>query len=212
MKIKHTLIIGSLVCVSVAAIAQEKKTTTKPAPAKASAAPAKVEAPSPEAAEKAWMAYMTPGEMHKMLMADEGEWQEDLTFWMAPGQPPTTAEATFTNKSVFEGRYMESFHRGTMMGMPFEGRSIIGYNNVTKMFESTWFDNMSTGIMYMKGTYDSKKNSITYIGKSVDPVSGKEIPARQVFTINDENSRVLEMYETRNGKEMKTMAIKMTRK
>lgn len=37
---------------------------------------------------KAWMTYMTPGDMHKMLAESEGEWNEDITMWMAPGAPP----------------------------------------------------------------------------------------------------------------------------
>lgn len=216
MKLKHTLIFGSLLFVSITTFGQDKKATTKPviteaAPAQSAEAKAEAAKESAAASEKAWMAYMTPGPMHKLLAQDEGEWSEALTFWMAPGAPPSTAEAKFSCKTIMEGRYQECLHSGEMMGMPFEGRSTVGYNNVTKKFESTWMDNMSTGVMFLTGTMDEKTKTVTYTGKGVDPESGKEIPVRQVFKIVDDNTRVLEMYDTKNGKEHKSMEIKMTR-
>ncbi len=47
-----------------------------------------------EASMKAWMTYMTPGDIHKMLSESDGEWNEDMTMWMAPGAPPTKSTAT----------------------------------------------------------------------------------------------------------------------
>ena len=40
-----------------------------------------------EAAQKAWMDYMTPGPMHKMMAMATGTWNTDITFWMAPDGP-----------------------------------------------------------------------------------------------------------------------------
>ena len=89
MKIKHTLILGSLLFVSVTVFAQDKKA---PHPVKGVAAQDKSKAPKEakameaqagqpsEADQKKWMDYMTPGEMHKMLAASNGEWHEDLVF------------------------------------------------------------------------------------------------------------------------------------
>ena len=50
-----------------------------------------------DAASKAWMAYMTPGEMHQMLAKDDGEWNAEITLWMAPGEPP--AKSTYRNNA-----------------------------------------------------------------------------------------------------------------
>ena len=58
-----------------------------------------------DAASKAWMAYMTPGEMHQMLAKDDGEWNEEITMWMAPGAPPSKSTATAVNKMIMGGRY-----------------------------------------------------------------------------------------------------------
>jgi hypothetical protein len=99
-----------------------------------------------------------------------------------------------------------------MMGMPFEGRSTVGYDNARKVFQSTWVDNMGTGIMYLEGKYNDKDNLISFTGKAVDPGTGKEEKVREVFKFIDENTRMMEMYMTKDGKEFKNMEIKITRK
>ena len=97
------------------------------------------------------------------------------------------------------------------MGMPFEGISIVGYDNALKMYISTWVDNMGTGIMYMKGTYDEKNQLLTSTGKMVDAISGKEINVRQTVKFVDDNTQVMEMYDLRGPKEFKTMEITFKR-
>jgi hypothetical protein len=165
-----------------------------------------------DAAMKAWTAYMTPGDIHKMLAKDDGEWNEEVTFWMAPGAEPTKSTATVVNKMIMGGRYQESRHTGNMMGMPFEGYGLLGYDNARKVFLSSWIDNMGTGIMFMEGTWDEKTKSIQFKGKTTDPVTGKELPVRETFTVIDANKQKLEMFMMQNGKEFKSMEIVFTRK
>jgi hypothetical protein len=94
-----------------------------------------------------------------------------------------------------------------MMGMPFEGKSTMAYDNFTKKFISSWVDNMGTGVMTMEGTYDNKTKTLTSKGKMVDPTAGKELDVREVVTIIDDNTQKMEMYCTKDGKEMKTMEM-----
>jgi hypothetical protein len=56
-----------------------------------------------DAAMKAWQNYMTPGDIHKMLAASDGTWNEDITMWMAPGVPATKSTATAENKMILGG-------------------------------------------------------------------------------------------------------------
>jgi hypothetical protein len=165
-----------------------------------------------EADMKAWMAYMTPGDMHKMLAKDDGEWNEEITSWMAPGAPPQKMTAVCTNKMIMGGRYQESIHTGNMMGMPFEGKGITGYDNGRKLFVSTWIDNMSSGMMTMEGTLDAATKTITLKGQSTDPMTGKSMPVRQTMKYMDDGSQLMEMYMMHEGKEFKSMEIKFTRK
>lgn len=168
--------------------------------------------PDSAAMMKAWEAYMTPGKYHQMLAKDDGNWNEEITMWMSPSGPPEKSTATAVNTMIMGGRYQESVHTGNFNGMPFEGRSIVGYDNGRKMYVSSWIDNMGTGIMYMEGRWDDKSKSIIFKGKSFDPMTNKEVMIRQVFKPIDDNTQILEMYDTKMGKEMKTMEIKFTRK
>ena len=167
----------------------------------------------PTAEEQAWMAYMTPGPMHQMLAKSNGMWNEDVTLWMAPGSPPQKMTATCINRMTMGGRYQQSMTHGTMNGMQFEGTSTVGYDNAKKIFMSTWIDNMGTGIMYMEGPYNEATKTLEMKGNMIDPMTGKEMAARETMKFNDNNTQLMEMYNTpAGGKEFKSMEIKFTKK
>ncbi|RPD40853.1 DUF1579 domain-containing protein [Chitinophaga barathri] len=165
-----------------------------------------------EASMKAWMDYATPGSMQKMIAMADGEWKADMTFWMAPGAPPMTTTGSCTNKMIMGGRYQESRYTSTMDGQPFEGTGILGYDNVRKVFITTWIDNMGTGVMYLEGKLDDATRTITFTGTATDAIAGKAMPVRQVVKWVDDNNQVMEMYSMANGTEFKSMELKFTRK
>lgn len=172
----------------------------------------KTEAPVDSATMmKAWTDYMTPGDEHKMLAQQAGNWKEEITMWMNEGAPARKYNNTGSIKMISNGLYQESTHKGNMDGMAFEGRSTMGYDKAKKKFVSSWIDNMGSGIVYMEGTYDSANKMITMMGNMTDPVSGKMVDTKETMTTIDDKTIMLEMYETRNGKERKTMEIKMSK-
>lgn len=167
---------------------------------------------SKEEMMKSWQAYMTPGEVHKMLSDYNGVWSEEVTMWMDSSGPPTKSKAKATNRMIFGGRYQESQHVGTMDGKLFEGMSILGYDNAKKMFQNTWIDNMGTGIMYMEGTWDEGTKTIHFKGTSVNPSNGQDMIVREEYMIIDNNNHKLAMYMTMPGQpEMKSMEIMLKR-
>jgi hypothetical protein len=166
-----------------------------------------------EAEMKAWMEYMTPGEIHKEMAKWDGEWNEDLTMWMAPGAPAQKSTATCVNKMILGGRYQSSMHTGSFNGMPFEGMSTVAYDNVKKTFVTTWIDNMGTGMMVMEGKWDEKTKTLNTKGKQTDPMTGKDMAVRETFQIIDDNTQKMEMFMTpAGGKEYKSMEVVFTRK
>lgn len=166
-----------------------------------------------EAEMKAWMEYMTPGDFHKEMAKWDGEWNEDITMWMAPDAPPMKNTASCVNKMILGGRYQSSTHKGSFNGMPFEGLSTTGYDNAKKTFVSTWIDNMGTGIMTMEGKWDEGSKTLHLKGKQVDPATGKEMQVRETFKVIDDNTQKMEMFMTpAGGKEYKSMEIVFTRK
>lgn len=81
---------------------------------------------------KAWMDYMTPGEMQKWLAGNVGKWNGEVTMWMEPGAEPQKMSQTAEIKMVFNGMYQEGVYKGDYNGMPFEGRSTMAYDNAKK--------------------------------------------------------------------------------
>lgn len=160
---------------------------------------------------KAWQESMTPGPMHKLLANRVGEWKAEVSMWMDPSQPPTVSDATTVCESVFDGRYFKATHTGMMMGMPFEGFELNGYDNVKKKFFNVWIDNMGTGMLTTEGTYDEATKILTLSGTMTDPM-GNDMKVRELVKVVDNDNSTFQMYVEESGKpEMKMMEIKYTR-
>jgi len=162
--------------------------------------------------QKAWIDYATPGPPHKMMGEEVGSWKCEMTFWMGPDAKPEKETSTADIKMVLGGRYQEANYKGTMMGQPFEGKSTLAYNNASNEFTSTFIDNMGTGMMVGKGKYDEAARMIELTGEMVNPVNGEKTPYRETYTFIDANTRKMEMFDTKGGKEYKSMEIVMKRK
>jgi hypothetical protein len=120
--------------------------------------------------------------------------------------PPTKSKAVNIQSSALGGRYVTGKFTGTMMGQPFEGMSIMGYDNAKKVFTSTWVDNMGTGLVQMTGTYDEATKTLNMKGHQTDPMTGKDSDMREEMKMIDDNSYTMAMYGAgMDGKEMKFM-------
>ncbi len=179
-------------------------TATTVAETKTDAAPAVM--PDSAAMMKAWEDFKTPGDMHKWMAKTNGTWEGEITQWMDPNAPPAKSKATITQSSALGGRYVISKYSGSMMGMPMEGISTLGYDNAKKLFVSTWVDNLGTGIVQMSGTYDEATKTLNLKGFQTDPMTGKESDIREELTTIDNDSYTMIMYGAgMDGKEMKFM-------
>lgn len=162
---------------------------------------------------KAWEAYMKPGNEHQMLSKSVGNWEAAISFYTPDGKVMSTSPGIkVETKMVLGDRYQQSTYKGEMDGMPFEGMNTMAYDNSRKIYISTWIDNMGTGLMYAEGNFNESKKTMVLKGLGTDVVSGKQIQFREVFTIVDDNNQLMEMYDTKDGKETKTMSIKLTKK
>lgn len=165
-----------------------------------------------EEENKKWMEYATPADMQKMMASWDGNWDEDIKMWMAPGAPEQTMKASCTNRMILGGRYQESTHKGDFMGMPFEGIGTLGWDNAGKFFVNTWIDNFGTGMMISTGTWDEKTKTITLKGSMTDPMTGKPVQIRETLRIVNDDTQIMEQFTMKDGQEFKNMEIKMTRR
>lgn len=169
--------------------------------------------PEEQAMMEKWNAFMTPGPEHKLLAQKEGTWTARITMWMAPGAPPQVSEGVSESRMIMGGRFLEDVTTSTYNGMPFEGRGISGYDNMKKKYFFFWIDNMGTGIMVGKGTYDPKTRSFNSVSEAPDVMTGKTKPVRMVDTMIDADNWKSEMYDKApDGKEYRSMEILYKRK
>jgi hypothetical protein len=151
-----------------------------------------------------------PTPEHEQLLKSVGEWDAAMKMHMVPGQPPMEAKCTETVVPVCHGHWLWTDYRGQVMGAPFEGHGLVGYDTNKKQYVSFWFDSMSAPYMASTGTCDPATKTVKMTGKGVDE-SGKPMTTDETITWKDENTRVLNMeFKTDQGP-MK-MEITYTRK
>jgi hypothetical protein len=154
--------------------------------------------------------FMTPGEMQKMLASMNGRWSARVVTWWEDKSDTSTATVEYS--MLMGGRFQQMKLKGTMMGMPFEGMGITGYDNLRKVMTNSWTDNMSTSVMYMEGPYDATAKSFELKGKGTNPETGGTTDMREVFKIIDDKTQHMEMYGMHEGKEVKMLEMDLVKK
>jgi hypothetical protein len=165
-----------------------------------------------EAMMEVYKKVATPGAPHKLLASLEGSWTTRTRGWMEPGSPAIEGTGTCDQKMLLDGRYLQQAYHGEMAGDEFTGINIMGYDNHTRKYVSTWIDSMSTGIYYFEGTSSGNGRIITQESSYDDPVRGP-MTWRSVTKILNNDTVEYEMYLIpKGGTEEKMMEMTMTRK
>lgn len=168
--------------------------------------------PEQQAEMEAYMKAGTPGAPHQALAAEAGAYDMKVKSWHEPGAPATEDTGTSTRKMMLEGRVLAEDVTATMMGGPFSGHGMMGYDNVSGKYWSTWTDSMSTGIMVSQGTCDAQR-ACTFTGSWNDPIKKGPVKSRMTSRWTSPTVQVFEMYAPgKDGKEMKMMEITYTKK
>lgn len=155
-----------------------------------------------------WMKYATPNENHKALEYFVGKWDLDSKMWMKPGDKPMESKGSSVSKMILGGRYLKSKMNGKAMGMPFEGFSITGFDNLHKKYTGYWIDSTGTGFFPFTGTLDKSGKIRTDYGEWDDFMTGGKTKVKMVTTILNRDSYKFEMFMIMaDGKEFKSNHI-----
>ena len=166
----------------------------------------------PQTMMEMYQKLATPGEPHKLFATLAGSWTTTTKEWMEPGKPPTESTGTADMKMLLDGRFLYQEFTSQMMGQPFSGIGIDGYDNLRKRYVTAWIDTMGTGIFMMEGTASADGKTITLKGQHAE-LGGGQMTHRAIWKIVDSNTQTFDMYGTHHrGKEMKMMEITYTRK
>lgn len=167
--------------------------------------------PEQKAEMEAYQKAATPGAPHKTLAASVGTYSVKSKSWHEPGGPAIEDSGTATRTMTLDGRVLVEDVHSTMMGAPFTGHGMTGYDNVSGKYWSTWNDSMSTGLIVTHGSCDAK-NSCTFTGSWNDAVKKVPVKTRMTTRWTSPTTEIFEMYgPAKDGKEMKMMEITYTK-
>src|ERR1044071_2337123 len=115
----------------------------------------KVGAPMTDAQKQEMMkkvqAAATPGPAHKALEALVGNWKAEVKCWHEPGGQAEVTQATAKTNWILNNHFLEEEFHGQMMGKPFIGRSLIGFDNTKQKFNMVWISDAQTSVFCSEG-------------------------------------------------------------
>ena len=151
----------------------------------------------------------TPGPAHKALAVFVGDWKAELKTWCEPGGPPNVSQGTSKVSWILKGHFLQAEFHGEMMGKPFIGQTLMGYDNIKETFNSVWVSDSQTSMMTSEGKGENGNKVITLEGTSACPGTGrKEVAIKTIYRVLTPDSYVFEMFNDGT----KSMEIKYTRK
>lgn len=149
-----------------------------------------------------------PSAAHRALDAFVGDWKAEVKSWCEPGGPAQQSKATAKAYWIMDGHFLEEEFRGEMMGRPFVGQTLMGYDNTKGVYQNVWISDMQTSMVLSEGKGSDNNRLITLEGRTDCPMSGQQgIPIKLVYRVIDTDRHVLEMFN--NGQ--KSMEITYTR-
>lgn len=154
-----------------------------------------------------------PTTFHQQLARDVGDWEAKVTMWPMPGMDPVVSSGKETS-TMLGGFWLLSDFEGDFQGMPFTGRSQLGYDTETGEYVSTWIDSMAPAMFVSRGKYDVATNTLTLEGECNDWITGEPERMKHVTKYTDETHKTFEMYEAPAGSDdwHKSLMIEYTKK
>jgi len=150
----------------------------------------------------------TPGPAHKALEHFVGNWKAEVKCWHEPGGGPQVSQGTAKAHWILNGRFLQEEFHGEMMGKPFRGVSLMGYDNTKQAFNSVWISDMQTSMFVSQGRGENGNKVITLEGRADCAATGrKDVLMKSVFRVISADKHVFEMFDENN----RTMEITYTR-
>ena len=128
-----------------------------------------------------------PGPEHAVLKAMEGDWDLVMKF----GGMET--KGTVTYKMDLGGLWLTGSLESELLGAKFQGKSLDSYDPAKKKYVGVWIDSMSTSPMFMEGTYDKDKKTLTMSGEGPG-MDGKPTKYKAVSAMPDNDTINFSMY------------------
>lgn len=90
------------------------------------------------------------------------------------------------------GLWLTSDFDGQLMGAPFQGHQILGWDPEKKKYVGCWVDSMASALTLTEGTWDATRKSLTMESLEPDPMTGQKMLNVSHFESHDKH--VFTMY------------------
>jgi hypothetical protein len=153
-----------------------------------------------------------PNPAHELLKKQAGVWDAAVEETTEPGAPPKVSKGIETNTLACGGLWLITEFKGEMMGQPFQGHGVTGYDPVKKKYTGIWVDGMSPALGIVEGTYDKAAKTMTFNYEGHDP-DGNPIKMKMATVWKGEDSRAWTAYMVgEDGKEIPMLTINYKRR
>lgn len=153
-----------------------------------------------------------PGAMHRRLDSLVGEWDVEMTFYIAGGSAakPLVAGGMCCHREWIAetgNRHLRDVTQGTVGGNPYYRLGFLSYSNIDKRYEWNTVDALNANMMTYKGARNSgsltgdivMSGEFTDQGVLGDAYVGKSIRQKTVIKIASADNHVFELYFTPPG-------------
>ncbi len=157
--------------------------------------------------------YTEPSAMHKVLERFIGTWETKTSFVMA-GQKTPPEPGVAKIDWLMEGRWLKVESKGSLMGRPIDGFSIMGYDNFKMSFVTTAVQTMDTSMVRMEGDLDPGGDMLIMYGTLDEYTTGEhDKMVKQVWRIESKDRMVVEIHDLPIGaKNTQVVDVTYTRK
>jgi hypothetical protein len=153
--------------------------------------------------------YMKLTAEHEGFKKMVGQWDSSWE-WTMP--MPMKGTGTATTEVILGGRFVRQVYKSQMMGQPWEGVLLLGYDTIEKEFVSVWIDSMSPLMSISRGK-QQEDGSVKMFGVEPDPMTGQKKKVAHVTRwINDNQYTVAFYVVGDDGKETRMGLVTYTRK
>lgn len=153
--------------------------------------------------------FVRPGPQHKHLERFLGTWDIQTRLFM--GAEPTDSEAgTAEYTWLSPGRWLQGRWSGSMMGMPMQGFSMLGYDNFKQSFVSCDVNTLDTAMHHAEGDMTPDGKALILYGTLDEYLTGEhDKMVKYVWRFRSPDEMTLEVHDLPIG-ETDTKVVETT--
>ncbi|HNO77563.1 MAG TPA: DUF1579 family protein [Phycisphaerae bacterium] len=152
--------------------------------------------------------YTEPGPNHKVLERFLGKWNTETRLAMGPNGTPEKGVAEFS--WLMENRWLKSDYKNSMMGMPYDGFMLMGYDNFKQSFVMTMVNSLDTMMTHAEGDMDQTGKAMILYGPMDEYLTGEnDKMVKYIWRFESDSKFKLEVHDLHIGEE-NTMVVEIT--